>query len=234
MDFIRDDKIQFLSYLNSDYKYVKQINIPYRGVQMIRDPRDIIVSSYFSHLHSHSTDGWPELEKHRKELKKLDEKEGLLATIEFMKKMPTNGYDLPIFDFMRNWNYQDENILHLRYEDFSKNSYKSLSKMLRWYGLMPNLVELLKHRMNPEDTPYIRGFKAKRYPKEELKKVIKEHSFKSVSGGRKPGQENTKSHYRKGVAGDWKNHFDKDITNEFKKTYGDIVSFLGYEKNENW
>jgi hypothetical protein len=37
------------------------------------------------------------------------------------------------------------------------------------------------------------------------------------------------SHYRKGTAGDWRNHFDADISAAFTAATGNLVELLGYE-----
>ena len=47
--------IQILAYINADIRYVDQLPA-YRGFHVIRDPRDISVSAYFSHLLSHSAE----------------------------------------------------------------------------------------------------------------------------------------------------------------------------------
>ena len=59
---------RFLCYVNAQCEYVNQITIPFKGFHVIRDPRDCIVSAYFSHRNSHSTRIWPELVEHRKNL----------------------------------------------------------------------------------------------------------------------------------------------------------------------
>jgi len=74
--FITANKIDFLSYTNADWNYLSGIE-NYRGFHVTRDPRDIIVSSYFSHLHSHSTREWKELIDHRKKLENTSREEGL-------------------------------------------------------------------------------------------------------------------------------------------------------------
>ena len=48
-----------LSYTNANYDYVEGQNLI--GFHVVRDPRDIIVSGYFSHLWSHPDDTWPAL-----------------------------------------------------------------------------------------------------------------------------------------------------------------------------
>jgi hypothetical protein len=68
---------------------------------------------------------------------------------------------------------------------------------------------------------------------ERLRKVILANRFETRSG-RKRGEENVSSHERKGVAGDWRNHFSDKIAKEFKSHYGDLLVATGYEPNDRW
>ena len=53
---------------------------------------------------------------------------------------------------------------------------------------------------------------------QEILKIIKERSsFKSLSGGRKQGQENTKDFFRKGIQGEYMQVLDKDFINKMEK-----------------
>jgi hypothetical protein len=67
-----------------------------------------------------------------------------------------------------------------------------------------------------------------------LEDVAARHSFEKLSRGREAGKEDVKSHYRKGVAGDWRGHFTPKITARFKELYGDLLIRTGYERDNNW
>jgi len=71
-------------------------------------------------------------------------------------------------------------------------------------------------------------------PEDELNRVIELHSFKSMTGGRDPGKEDKSQHQRKGIAGDWKNHFDDALKDKFKEKFGQTLIATGYEKDLNW
>jgi lipopolysaccharide transport system ATP-binding protein len=62
---------------------------------------------------------------------------------------------------------------------------------------------------------------------------VNDNSFKNRAG-RKPGEEDVTSHYRKGVSGDWQNHFTDNIKAAFKEKFGQILIDTGYEKDMNW
>ncbi len=48
------------------------------------------------------------------------------------------------------------------------------------------------------------------------------------------GRERVKSHLRKGVAGDWKNHLCPRLKKLFKHLYGDLLIETGYERDSDW
>jgi hypothetical protein len=75
------------------------------------------------------------------------------------------------------------------------------------------------------------------YDTDQLKTAIAKYSFENVTD-RKKGEENVKSFYRKGIANDWKNYFNKDIKKYFKKIddgkWNRLLIDLGYEKDSDW
>jgi hypothetical protein len=69
---------------------------------------------------------------------------------------------------------------------------------------------------------------------EELANIVEKNSFASVAKGRTPGVENKQSHLRKGVAGDWKNHYTAQHKEAIKQIAGDWLIRHGYESDSNW
>jgi lipopolysaccharide transport system ATP-binding protein len=55
-----------------------------------------------------------------------------------------------------------------------------------------------------------------------------------MQAGRKPGNEDTQAHERKGIAGDWRNYFTDRVSTEFKRCYGSLLVATGYEKGFSW
>ena len=64
--------------------------------------------------------------------------------------------------------------------------------------------------------------------------VIHSHSFAMTSGGRRPGDENQFSHRRKGISGDWRNHFNRQTGELFETVFPGLLQLAGYEKHSNW
>lgn len=63
--------------------------------------------------------------------------------------------------------------------------------------------------------------------------AVERHSFQTRTG-RKPGQEDVSAHHRKGIAGDWRNHFTTRVADAFKERYGQLLIDTGYEKSMDW
>ncbi len=68
---------------------------------------------------------------------------------------------------------------------------------------------------------------------DDISKVVAEFSFYKRSG-RKQGDENSASHYRKGIAGDWKNYFDRKSGGFFEALYPSLLKNSGYENSIHW
>ncbi|MGB5967761.1 MAG: hypothetical protein WBG70_05460, partial [Spirulinaceae cyanobacterium] len=65
-------------------------------------------------------------------------------------------------------------------------------------------------------------------PEDTLLNLLQDYSFKKLSGGRKPGEENQLSHYRKGTPGDWRKYFKQETSSFFRSITGDLTKQLNY------
>jgi hypothetical protein len=63
--------------------------------------------------------------------------------------------------------------------------------------------------------------------------AVARHSFENRTG-RKRGEEDLSAHHRKGVAGDWRNHFTPRVTDAFKERLGQALLEAGYEQSMDW
>lgn len=99
--------------------------------------------------------------------------------------------------------YQGE-IYFLTYEDLSKNTPSVVSSLLTYIGIKAdeNLIAQL----------------------------VEAASFERVSG-RKQGQADAKSHYRKGVVGDWKHSLDQEHLSVFAQRINPLLESLMSQKN---
>ena len=78
------------------------------------------------------------------------------------------------------------------------------------------------------------SIKNKKIPEWYILYCVYYNDFSRLARGRTQGEENTKSHFRKGISGDWKNHFNHDHKDYFKKYYNEILVKLGYENDDKW
>ena len=233
--YITENNIDFIAYANADFSQVAKLeNLV--GIHAVRDPRDIIVSAYFSHLKTHSTHAWPELIAYRMKLQQCDQETGLFHEIAFRKEQ---------FDEMRSWkDFHGDNIMQVRMEDVTSRSYQSMLSIIGFLGLLyeerygySKRLEFLFARAlgNIEfklGVPLPRILHA--LPAERILGIVWQNEFEKKAGGRKIGEENKDSHYRKGVHGDWKNYLTRDHIALIQQQYNDVILQYGYEKSQDW
>jgi len=197
---IEANNLECISWTNTHYRMIQDLD--FRAFHVVRDPRDLFVSAYFSHRNSHPTDDWPKLVPFREKLLAVSKEEGLILELDFLSR---------VFDRFRAMDLNDPRILQLTLERISPNDLAELERAYEFIGL------------------FDRGLKPR-----HCRRVMKANSFEKRSRGRKKGVEDQQSHYRKGVAGDWQNHFTEEIRTVFKERCNDILIQYGYEADENW
>lgn len=236
---LRNGTTPFLAFRNADPAYLPRIG-PLRGFHIVRDPRDIVLSSYFSHLNSHPTSNWPELATHQQQLRKLDIDRGLLADMDFCVEMHTQGFPVRPFACMRDWDYGRQDILEMKYEDVIVAPHETLLEIFGFLGVLrPDEIGMRTLAAHLLRILRARSFLGRRrtpvsLPSWNVLSTVYDNRFAKKAGGRTRGQEDENSHYRKGVAGDWKNHFKPYHKAHFKGLFGDLPVRLGYENTGDW
>ena len=203
LDVIRSPGSTFLVCANAEMRQVPcltEIDPGFRGFHIVRDPRDIVVSAYFSHLYSHKP--FEGLAERRERLQAAPKKEGLLLELENRQHE---------FRAMLDWDYDQPNVLELRMEEATTAAPAEVPRIVDFLGL------------GKAD-----GLTAKR-----VGQIVAANEF-SVLAGRSPGEEDVQDHYRKGLPGDWVNHFEAEHVAYFKEHYGKLLIKLGYESDDNW
>jgi hypothetical protein len=181
--------------------YDNYLDIPkpgrYRSFFVMRDPRDVVVSWYFSMKHSHAEN--PGVRRHREALGDRSVRGGL----EYATDHLARGGSFAALDSWTEAEAVDEHVLLVRFEDLiGVDGTETFGRLLAHCDI----------RVSPAD----------------LRDCLARHSFARLSG-RDPGMEDEAAHYRKGIAGDWRNHFDAPLKAWFDERTNHVVARLGYE-----
>lgn len=169
----------------------------FRAFFVMRDPRDIVVSRYFSFKNSHPVIG--NISTVRQDLNTMSEEEGLAYTIDQLVKRG-------LFEALRSWSQiapADKELAAFRYEDLTG----------------PEQFQTWRRLFDHCDI---------RMPDDVLRELLERNSFTALTKGREPGAEDVNAHLRKGVHGDWKNHFTRAVEEKFRGATGTLVEDLGY------
>lgn len=184
-----------------------------KAIHVLRDGRDVMVSAYYHFLFNNSHNHPMGVSYHRKKLpfKNYNNiQENLPQFIEYMFTGYPNKNSLHFSwsDIVNNTQKYTDEICNIKYEDLLLTPVECLEKALYFYEI---------------DSP----------GKERLQKIVKNYSFKKVTK-RNPGDEDKKSFIRKGISGDWKNHFNEESCEIFKKFAGKELIKAGYEEDFSW
>lgn len=176
----------------------------HRFVVIIRDLRDTAVSWYFSIKHSHG---------------KVDDKRGDDLINDYRRRFQEmsvqEGLALvieermdPMANIQVTWQKtsRDHRLL-MRYEDLIADEHAAFNEMFDFAGIQADGAE--------------------------RQRAIEAESF-SKRSGRSRGEEDVSSHHRKGISGDWQNHFDERLKAIFKEKFGQTLIDTGYESDLDW
>lgn len=176
-----------------------------RVILMLRDPRDQLISRMF-HVKRSTQHAWHE------RMKPMSNDEALMQCIIGGKGLPSTD---TMIRLAQTWIDNEADILCVRYEDMLAEPVQNFRKVLSYLGI--------------ENAHYL------------AEVIVERNRFERLSvgrriwqSGRKPGEAKHDSHFRKGIAGDWKNHLNADHIERFKEIAGQQLIDLGYEKDFEW
>jgi hypothetical protein len=210
---IEQQKVDFLIHANAQMDHVKELLGQLRGFHVVRDPRDMAVSAFFSHLNSHPAQEFPHLLEYRDKLRSATKEDGLLMEL-------ARPY---VYGAMSAWDYSLPNVLELRMEDVVREPREWFGRIFDFLGIVDGHVASGKG-----------GAGRPCLTLDMVAEIVARNDFTNKTGGRRPGEEDIHSHYRKGVPGDWKNHFTERHKDYVKKNLNTLLVKLGYEKDDNW
>lgn len=179
---------------------------------VMRDGRDIAVSSYFHMLFQNDRNSPLLVQRTRQEVTFSDYENievNLPAFIEYLflsKERSDRPFHFSWRQFVRSWVNKD--VAKLRYEDLIEDAAGTMAQAIRKVSnVEPDMAR--------------------------LQQIVDKYSFKNQSN-RNPGEEDAKSFLRKGQPGDWKVKFSREAGVVFNDYAGKELILLGYEKDSSW
>ncbi|MGB3680994.1 MAG: sulfotransferase domain-containing protein [Rubrobacteraceae bacterium] len=174
-----------------------------------RDGRDVMVSWYHHCLFPNERGNGPLVEKARRDLS-FEDYDDINGNLPAFIEYAFTRQQHPRFswsEFVRGW-YSRKGVVYVRYEDLRRDTPGELQRVV---------AGLSGRRLNPE----------------RVAEIADEFSFARQSG-RQPGQEDKGSFMRKGMPGDWRNHFSLEARQVFDRYGGDELITLDYERDRSW
>lgn len=202
-----------------------------RAFHVIRDPRDLVVSAYYSHRYSHPvTSEWPELVSHREALNALPLDEGLLLEMDFSAGTIAN---------IDSWDYTRPDIVELRLEDLASDPYAGLMGVFDFLGVLDDrpvinraafghLLQQIVRRL-PIPSRYRGGV----FRRDVALGIVWDNRFERLAG-RARGDEDEHATFRSGVPGGWRRAFTAQHVAAFKERFPGLLLKLGYEVSPDW
>jgi hypothetical protein len=179
-----------------------------RTLVVWRDGRDVIVSWYFHCLFMNERENHDLVRETRRVFPVVDPEDvraNLPRFIEFaFDRQPHPGFSWSAF--VSAWADAPQ-ALHTSYEAMRADPEAELGRVLDELGA--------------------------RVDRRRVADIVERHSFARVAG-RAAGTEARDSFLRKGVVGDWMNHFSAEARRVFDDRAGDALIRLGYESDRAW
>jgi hypothetical protein len=181
-----------------------------RAVVVTRDPRDMYVSTYYHETHYRNRERHMRIARWFQHDPARPLREDFAAYLEAKLSHATHP-PFMLREFVSAWRGRP-GVAWARYEDFLADAETELSRVVEALGL-----PLDRARVN---------------------RAAEANSFSNATRRRgrerKPGEADPGSFERKGVAGDWKNHFDRRSCELLERHEGASLRALGYERNADW
>ncbi len=208
----------------------RHITAPLVGVHFVRDPRDIIVSGYL--YHSRTSEEWcvnsdfsqkapirypriPFSQQHRShewKIKYLNSLNGISYQNNLLNMSQRDGllfemnnYGAWTIESMKEWNYNRNNILEIKFESLMDNYDDTFRAIFEYLGF--SKIEIKRGML-----------------------IAAEHDL-----GRKSDQQIKQlKHVSSKKTSKWADYFEPEHKKTFIKKFGDVLIDLGYENDNNW
>lgn len=180
------------------------------SVYVLRDGRDAIVSAYFHDLIPNNRNPSWATEKVRDEL-----------NFKELNDIKRNLPDFIEYKFER-WS---KSLFHFSWSDFVVSIISNNANYVKYEDMLIDTPAAM--------TSVIEKITGVGVDLEKLEAICKKFSFQQQVK-RQPGQEDSSSFLRKGIAGDWKDKFSNKACEVFDKHAGEALILAGYENDHSW
>ncbi|MXN67190.1 hypothetical protein GR183_19955 [Stappia sp. GBMRC 2046] len=149
------DVVLFSNSTERSLDRIKSETDNWKGVRIIRDPRQVLVSDYFHHREGHVTEFngwiWEQLKRDRPVLLSASKEDGILHELDNISRAVIEDQVLGNFD--------DERILTIKLEDFSRDPQEYLQRIFEFLGIAEvEGIDLSRTFANPESGPWQEHF----------------------------------------------------------------------------
>jgi hypothetical protein len=177
---------------------------------VIRDGRDVMVSAYYYLLFKNEVNRQFGVDHHRRQLRFAD-----------FDDLPAN---LPRFIEYMFESFARQRF-HFSWSEFIDSWLPRGVPIVRYEQLLLRPAEILQER--------VAALTGRSLHELAAQAIVEKYSFRKLSG-RQPGDAINTSFVRKGVAGDWKNHFSFEARQVFDSYAGAQLITAGYETDHTW
>lgn len=186
-----------------------------RFLCMVRDGRDVVVSDHFMRLRDKDFNAYPG----------RGSEDARKAFVRYYEGGGVEGPECPFFTqdtlgmLLNNWARSIRG--GMRAKEIYKDAYYEVKyeRLVEQPTLLKGILEFLDVRSDDAMVNWI----------------VDTCRFERFAEGRKRGEANLNSEYRKGIIGDWKNYFTERDKDQFKQSEaGRLLIELGYEADASW
>lgn len=183
----------------------------WRPVVVVRDPRDMYISQYYHDTQYVRREKNLEIERHFRHEPGRPLREDFCAYLEAKLPLRANP-PFSYTEFVQSWMNRPRTCW-VRYEDCLADPISELTRIVRAYALP--------------------------YDPERIDNAVEVNRFENATRARtgrsrSAGEADPTEFERKGIAGDWRNHFDRRSCELIQRFEGWTLRELGYEPDRSW
>ena len=178
---------------------------------VVRDGRDVVVSAYYHMLFPNDKNS-RYLVEHTRRLNVFSDYNDITSNLpRFIEYLFT---------------VENRKFLHFNWNEFVDSWFgRSNAIIIKYEDMLSGAAAALQ--------PVVEELTATSADMKKLMEIQGRFSFKEMAN-REPGEEDGRSFLRKGIAGDWRNKFDRTACELFDHYAGQNLIRMGYEKDREW